>query len=142
MLGALGLEVTSIWLDGGPWSDLAKVRDASAILSLPMGVRPRASWRIACTWNSWSWTAFRHRRQRTVDGSSRRRVLRERAARRFLGAARESAYRDISRVVQTVFLHKRVAFFGDPHLGQQFWRLPTRSACIWPGHSSLPGTAI
>ncbi len=37
LLGALGLEVTSIWLEGGRFRDLARVRDAGTILSFPYG---------------------------------------------------------------------------------------------------------
>ena len=37
MCGALGLELTGVWLSGGRWADLGAVRDAATILSLPYG---------------------------------------------------------------------------------------------------------
>lgn len=37
MLGALGLELCSVWLDGGRASELPKVAEAGSILSLPYG---------------------------------------------------------------------------------------------------------
>jgi nitrogenase molybdenum-iron protein alpha/beta subunit len=37
LLGALGLRVVSVWLSGQPGADLAKVRDAAAIISMPYG---------------------------------------------------------------------------------------------------------
>lgn len=39
LLGLVGLDVVSVWLDGGPIADLSAVRHAGTILSLPYGRR-------------------------------------------------------------------------------------------------------
>lgn len=41
MLGALGLEVASIWLDGGPYADLERAAEAELLVAFPLG-RPAA----------------------------------------------------------------------------------------------------
>jgi nitrogenase molybdenum-iron protein alpha/beta subunit len=118
LLGALGLRLASTWLSGGASADLARIREASAIVSLPYG-REAAR------------TLAERLRVPLVEAdlplglAATERWLRQVAE--ALGASqRLPAVLDaeLGRAVPRVqwvlpyhLLHRRLLFIGDPHLG-------------------------
>ncbi len=117
MLGALSLELVSVWLDGESSSRLRAVEEAELVVSLPYG--RAAARRIAeATGAALVETVLPFGLPRTI------RFLREvGAAAGKTSEAEDWIQRELSRVVPRLkwiiphlFVNKKTAFIGDPHL--------------------------
>ena len=120
MISALGLETVSIWLEGGNFADLARVRDAGAILSFPYG-RRAAKWAarrtgaqvITCDLPFGLSASERWMRQL---GEA---LGREREAEAFIDRELYEVAPALEWVVPFFFQGRRWGFVGDPHLANR-----------------------
>ena len=139
MLGALGLDLVSVWLDGESSSRLRAVEEAELVISLPYG--RAAARRIAeATGAKLAETVLPFGLPRTI------RFMREVGA--AAGKAQEAedwVQRELSRVVPRLkciiphlFVNKTAAFIGDPHLLDGFLTSPRSWAWRWRGHRAGP----
>lgn len=117
LLRALGIDVCTIWLNGGKFDNLARVKEAGAIISLPygrkaatilarklqipiietelpFGIRPTISWleKISCALGK------QDKLQALIDTELDVIIPR------------------LEWIVQFYFLHRKIIFMGDPHL--------------------------
>lgn len=121
ILAALDLDLVSLWLGGGPVEDLRRAAEAEIVVSLPYGRRAAA-------------TLARRTGARLLEAelpfglpatAAFVRGLAEAAGRvargeAFLDAELRRVVPRLRAILPHLFLHRRVAFVGDPHLLQGF----------------------
>ncbi len=117
LVSALGLDLVSVWLDGGRYEDLARARDAGTLVALPLG-------RVAAT------TLARRTGARVLEAATPFGPGRTQRLLRALGRATGTIERaealidaELQRlvprlewVVPHALLHRRVAFNAPPDL--------------------------
>ena len=117
MLEGIGLEVASVWLDGGTWADLSRAESAGTVLSLPYGrtaARTLAERLDADVLEvglpiGLEGTA---RWLRHIAGELGTRTLAE----RFIDRELRAAVPQLQWVIPESFLNRRAALVADPHL--------------------------
>ncbi|MFI5360707.1 MAG: nitrogenase component 1 [Elusimicrobiota bacterium] len=121
MLGALGLETAAIWLEGRNAADLKRASEAEIIVSLPYG--RAAACRIAQR------TGARLVEAPLPFGIPKTlQFLRDVAeaagcpakAEAFIEMELSRLMPRLQRIVPHLFLHRKMAFMGDPHLADGF----------------------
>ncbi|MBI5211210.1 MAG: hypothetical protein HY927_14655 [Elusimicrobia bacterium] len=121
LLKALGLDVVSVWLDGGPYAELGRVKDAGVIVSLPYGreaarelaertgaklVEASMPFGLQAT-NGWlRLIAEETGRQKEAEA-----LIREETA---------VVFKRLQWIIPYSFLHKKVSYIGDPYLLEGF----------------------
>jgi len=116
MLAGLGLDTVCVWLSGAPYSELAKVRNAGTILSLPHGRKAAAvlAGRLQAKLVDTDLPLG-------LDGTAAwlRQVAqatgRKEAAEAFIESELERIVPTLEWVVPHAFLNRRVVFIGDPY---------------------------
>ncbi|NNN05591.1 MAG: hypothetical protein HKL90_06790 [Elusimicrobia bacterium] len=121
LLSALGLEVVSIWLDGGPYAGLARAAEAETVIALPYAL---GAARVLA-----QRTGARVVEARLPFGlESTGRFLREvaaatgraEAAERLIAAELARVTPGLRWILPHLFVGRRVLFLGDPHLASGF----------------------
>ncbi len=117
MLKGLSLETVSIWLDGGTTASLGKAQEAELIISLPHGrtaarrLSERTGARLVETCLPFG-LPLTERFLRDVGKASGKTS----AAEAFIETELKRVIPRLKWIVPHVFLHKKTAFMGDPHL--------------------------
>jgi nitrogenase molybdenum-iron protein alpha/beta subunit len=117
MLAASGLELISVWLGGEPAGSLRRASEAEFVISLPYG--RRAARAVARTTGArlieaelpFGLPKTQAFVRRIAEATGRRRE-----AEAFLAAELERVIPRLQWIVPHLFLHRRAAFIGDPHL--------------------------
>lgn len=117
MLEGIGLEVASVWLDGGTWDELSAAETAGTVISLPYG-------RMAAKTLARRLGADLLEVGLPIGLEGTSRWLREIAsalgtttlAERFIDRELSQTVPHLQWVIPEVFLNRRVALVGDPHL--------------------------
>lgn len=116
ILGVLGLEVVSVWLDGGTFADLQGVREAGWIVGLPHGrsaaetLANRTGARLIQTGLPFGIDAT-DRFIRTVGEA----VGREKEAEDWIGTERRFLAPRWERLIPKRLAFRTIEFYGDPH---------------------------
>ena len=117
MLAAAGLELVSVWLGGEPADSLRRAADAEFIVSLPYGRRAaRAVARATGARLIEADLPFGLPRTQAFVRRLAQATGRTREAEAFLAAELERAVPRLQWILPHLFLHRRVAFVGDPYL--------------------------
>jgi len=117
LLAAAGLELVSVWLDGGPAAGLRRAAEAEFVVSLPYGRRAaravarRTGARLLEAELPFGLPATRAFVRRVAEATGR-----TREAEAFLDAELRRVVPRLQWVLPHLFLHRRVAFLGDPYL--------------------------
>ena len=117
MLAALGLETVSVWLSGQGAGELERVAEASLIVSLPYG-RVAARRLAAATGAKLVETELPFGLPKTLKflrdvGEA---AGKQDEAEAFIDAELPRVIPRLKWIIPQYFLHRRVAFMGDPHL--------------------------
>ncbi|MBI5544952.1 MAG: hypothetical protein HY901_13765, partial [Deltaproteobacteria bacterium] len=118
LLGALGLRVASVWLSGGKVADLARVREASAIISLPYGrdaariLGERLGVPVVSTGLPLGLGGTERWLRQVAEALGVTERLQP-----LLDAELGRAVPRLEWVVPYHLLHRKLAFVGEPHLG-------------------------
>jgi nitrogenase molybdenum-iron protein alpha/beta subunit len=123
-LHALGLEISSIWLEGGDFAELASVRDAGTILSFPYG-RRAARWvarrtgaRLVTCELPFGLTASERWVHQLGEAFGR-----EKDAADFIDHELSEVVPSLEWVVPFFFQNRRWGYVGDPHLANGLWEI-------------------
>jgi len=124
LLGGLGLELVSTWLDGGPYDALGRVAQASTIISLPYG-REAARTLASRTGAELIETDLPFGLHGTVQWVRRiaAGVHREEQADRFIEGELREAVRHLRWIVDSDLLPTQTLFLGDPYFLPPLCRL-------------------
>lgn len=121
MLGALGLELTTVWLGGSPYEDLRKVKDAGLVISLPYArdaaaeIVKRTKAKLIETSLPFGLGATSRWLRRVAEAAGR-----AKRAESFIAAEERRVFERLEWLVPHLFLHKSVSFTGDPHMLEGF----------------------
>ncbi len=121
LLGELGLDLRSVWLSGGTADELRRVSEASVILSLPYGRRAARTLgrrlgvpvvETALPFGLDGTVRWLRQVAEATDTTDRVDAVIDRWL--------EQVVPSLQWVVPALFLHRRVAFIGDPYLLEGF----------------------
>jgi len=121
MLGALGLETVSIWLEGKNAADLKKAAEAEIIISLPYG-RAAARRLARATGAALVEAELPFGIVKTLQFVRAVAAAAGRSAEgeAFIEGELSRVIPRLAKIVPHLFLHRRMAFMGDPYLADGF----------------------
>ncbi len=118
LVQAAGGELVTVWLDGGPWAELARVAEAGVVVGLPYGRRAakRVARRVGAKRVDLPLPFGVEGTERFVYGLAEALGTPRADVDAYLDPLRAKAARRLEWVVQFVFEGKRVGYVGDPYL--------------------------
>ena len=121
MLGALGLDLVSVWLGGEPVASLRRAAEAELVVSLPYGRRAaRALARATGARLVEADLPFGLPRTASFVRRLAKAVGRTERAEAFLDGELKRVVPRLRQALPQLFLHRRAAFVGDPYLLEGF----------------------